>query len=134
MSLNSSGKLVTEEVKIFRGDPHEAYALIPPEIGRAPQTGTALSNGTSLTKDPERHALTFFHETRTFAHGMQAIRNGPPDGVLLTKSTKESSPSFPRLEIPPDLPKQTEINKSPATLFLVGVSHTIALDGTFDGI
>ena len=72
-------------MKIFHGDPHEAYILILPEIGRALQAGAALSKGTSLNKDPEKHALTFFHETRTFAHSTQAIANGPLNGVLLTE-------------------------------------------------
>lgn len=55
--------------------------------------------------------------------------------ILLTEAvrTEASSRSFPRLEIPRDLPRQTDGKQSPATLFFVGVSHTIALDGTPDG-
>lgn len=70
VSLNSRGSPVTEEVKIFHGDHHEAYVVIPPEIGHALQAGPLLTNNMSKHQDPERHALTFFHETKTFAHGM----------------------------------------------------------------
>jgi hypothetical protein len=45
----------------------------------------------------------------------------------------ESNPSFPRLEIPRDLPRQSSDNKSPATLWLDGKMHEITLNGTPDG-
>lgn len=69
VTLDSSGKPVTKEVKLSHGDPNESYVLIPPEIGYALQAGSVPSNGMSLREDPEKHALTFFHETKTFAHG-----------------------------------------------------------------
>ncbi|KAI9741254.1 MAG: hypothetical protein M1834_002970 [Cirrosporium novae-zelandiae] len=112
VALDSSGKPVTREVKLIHGNAGESYILIPPEIGFALQAGSIPSNDISLKKDSESYALTFFHETKTFVH--------------------ESSPGFPRLEIPQDLPRQTKTNKSPATLFLTGVSHEITLDGTPD--
>ncbi len=135
VSLDSHGSPVTEEVKIFHGDDHEAYVVIPPEIGYALQAGSLLTNNMSRYQDPERHALTFFHETKSFAHGMQPFRDCLLENVSLTEGvgTEATSPSFPRLEIPRDLPRQNDGNQSPATLFLVGVSHTIALDGTLDG-
>ena len=71
VTLDSSGKPVTEEVKLIHGDPNESYILIPPEIGYALHAGSVPSNGTSLVDDPKKHALTFFHETKTFAHGKQ---------------------------------------------------------------
>lgn len=43
------------------------------------------------------------------------------------------SASYPRLEIPQNLPRQTKANTSPATLYLFGATHTVALDGTPDG-
>lgn len=43
------------------------------------------------------------------------------------------SPSYPRLYIPNQIPRQTESNISPATLFLSGKMHEIVLDGTPDG-
>ena len=45
----------------------------------------------------------------------------------------EWSPAYPRLEIPVDLPRQSSGDSSPATLYVQGVSHSIALDGTPDG-
>ena len=45
----------------------------------------------------------------------------------------ESNPSFPRLKILRDLPRQSTDNKSPATLWLDGKMHEITLNGTPDG-
>lgn len=42
--------------------------------------------------------------------------------------------SYPRLYVPSQMPRQTESNTSPATLFLSGKMHEIVLDGTLDGI
>lgn len=43
------------------------------------------------------------------------------------------SSSYPRLYVPSQLPRQTELNASPATLFSSGKMHEIVLDGTLDG-
>ena len=43
------------------------------------------------------------------------------------------SSSYPRLEIPQDLPRQSNANTSVATLHAYGVTHAITLDGTPDG-
>jgi hypothetical protein len=50
-----------------------------------------------------------------------------------TPHSTESNPSFPRLEIRRDLPRQSGDNKSPATLWLDGKMHEITLNGTPDG-
>jgi hypothetical protein len=71
VALDSSGKPVKEEVKLIHGDPNESYVLIPPEIGYALQAGSVPSNGIPLVDDPEKHALTFYHATNTFANGKQ---------------------------------------------------------------
>ncbi|OJD13780.1 hypothetical protein AJ78_05788 [Emergomyces pasteurianus Ep9510] len=42
------------------------------------------------------------------------------------------SSSYPRLYVPSQIARQTELNTSPATLFLSGKMHEIVLDGTFD--
>lgn len=42
--------------------------------------------------------------------------------------------SYPRLYAPSQIPRQTESNTSPATLFLSGKMYEIVLDGTDDGI
>lgn len=47
-------------------------------------------------------------------------------------SMLESS-SYPRLHVPIEMPRQTEHNTSPATLYLSGCMHEIVLDGTSDG-
>ncbi len=41
--------------------------------------------------------------------------------------------SYPRLYIPNQIPRQTNLDTSPATLFLSGKMHEIVLDGTNDG-
>ncbi|KAF2789620.1 hypothetical protein K505DRAFT_352449 [Melanomma pulvis-pyrius CBS 109.77] len=112
-NLGPDGTLVTKEVSIHVGDPGEAYILIPTEVGYALQAGSYLTNSSSaLPKRPDRFALSYFHDTQHFA--------------------VDSSPGCPRLVIPQQLPCQSAANTSSATLYLYGVMHTIALDGTPD--
>ncbi|OCL08852.1 hypothetical protein AOQ84DRAFT_388553 [Glonium stellatum] len=112
-NLEPDGTLVTKEVSIRVGNPGEAYVLIPTEVGYALQAGSYLTNSLSaLPKRPDRFALSYFHDTQHFA--------------------LDSSPSCPRLVIPQQLPHQSAANTSRATLYLYGVMHTIALDGTAD--
>jgi hypothetical protein len=47
--------------------------------------------------------------------------------------TAADKPSFPRLVIPRNLPKQSAGNQSPAKLWLYCKSNQITLDGAFDG-
>ncbi|KAJ5849880.1 hypothetical protein N7455_009736, partial [Penicillium solitum] len=42
--------------------------------------------------------------------------------------------SYPRLYVPGQIPRQTELNISPATLFMGGKMHELVLDGTPDAI
>lgn len=69
-NYSSNGKLSTSEVSIRVGDPQEAYVMIPPEVGRALQAGGFLSNSSAPTHISDRYALTFFHDTQHFAHGI----------------------------------------------------------------
>ncbi|KAF2788604.1 hypothetical protein K505DRAFT_314615 [Melanomma pulvis-pyrius CBS 109.77] len=111
--LGSGGTLVTEEVSIRVGDPEEAYICVPTEVGYALQASGPLTNSSSaLSKRLDRFALTYFHDTRHFALDL--------------------SPGCPRLVIPQQLPRQSTANTSPATLYLYGLMHQIALDGTPD--
>lgn len=130
-NLWPDGTLVTKEVSIQVGNPGEAYVLIPTEIGYALQAGSYPSNSSStLPKRPDRFALSYFHDTQHFALGKR-----PPSHfwLLLISESSDSSPGCPRLVIPQQLPHQSTANTSPATLYLYGVMHTIALDGTPDG-
>ncbi|KAF9730013.1 hypothetical protein PMIN01_11946 [Paraphaeosphaeria minitans] len=112
-NVGPDGTLVTEEVSIRVGDPGEAYVLIPTEVGNALRAGSRLSNSSSAFLERlDRFKMSFFHDTQHFA--------------------SESSPSCPRLVISQQLPRQSNANISPATLYLYGVMHTIALDGTPD--
>ncbi|KAF2806082.1 uncharacterized protein BDZ99DRAFT_395094 [Mytilinidion resinicola] len=111
--LQPDGAVVTKEVFIRVGDPGEAYVLIPTEVGYALKAGSCLASSSSaLPKRPDRFPLSYFHNTQHFA--------------------LDSSPGCPRLVIPQQLPHQSTANTSPATLYLYGVMHTIALDGTPD--
>ncbi|EFQ91164.1 hypothetical protein PTT_12075 [Pyrenophora teres f. teres 0-1] len=107
------GIVVNKKVSIAIGDPGEAYVCIPAEIGYALQASRSLARNPSTPPNrPDRLALSYFHDTQHFA--------------------LDSSPDCPRLVIPQQLPRQSTGNTSPATLYLYGVNHTIALDGTAD--
>lgn len=74
--------------------------------------------------------LTFYHDVQHFSSGGLSR--------LVTKSLNRAlsnleSASYPWLEIPQNLPRQSNSNTSPATLYLFGATHTIVLDGTPDG-
>ncbi|KAF2785873.1 hypothetical protein K505DRAFT_330726 [Melanomma pulvis-pyrius CBS 109.77] len=112
-NLQPDGTVVTKEVSIRVGNPREAYVLIPTEVGNALQASSSLTNNLSaLPKRLDRVALSYFHDTQHFA--------------------LDSLPGYPRLVIPQQLPRQSAANTSRATLYLYGVMHTIALDGTAD--
>lgn len=104
------GNLVTRKVPIIVGDPGEAYVLIEPGIGSALRAASPFASA-SAARAEDRCKLTFFHDSRHFGY--------------------ESS-SYPRLYVPCQIPRQTESNTSPATLFLSGKMHEIVLDGTVD--
>ncbi|KAF2864669.1 hypothetical protein BDV95DRAFT_508914 [Massariosphaeria phaeospora] len=112
-NLGPEGTFVTKEVSIRVGDPGEAYVVIPTEVGYALQAGSCLTTRSSaLPNRPDRFPLSYFHDTQHFA--------------------LDTSSSCPRLVVPQPLPRQSAANTSPATLYLYGVMHTIALNGTPD--
>ncbi|KAF1849437.1 uncharacterized protein K460DRAFT_280532 [Cucurbitaria berberidis CBS 394.84] len=111
--LGPEGKLVKKEISIRVGDPGDAYVCIPTDVGYALQASGRLAHSSpALPKRLDRLALSYFHDTQHFA--------------------LDSSPGCPRLVVPQQLPHQSTANISPATLYLYGVMHTIALDGTND--
>ncbi|MCJ1345139.1 hypothetical protein MMC31_003344 [Peltigera leucophlebia] len=103
ITLDAQGLRVTRKTNVWMGDPHEAFVLVPKEIGDA-------MKGSS---QDEICSLIFHHDSKHFS---------------------SKSASYPRLEIPHDLPRQSNANTSPATLYLFGVNHTVALDGTPDAV
>ncbi|KAK0112354.1 hypothetical protein ONS96_014926 [Cadophora gregata f. sp. sojae] len=111
-TITPQGTPITRDIEIWLGEPAEAYVMFDPEISKAFQTSAIANGGCSLTQDLELCPLNFHHDTRHFSH--------------------TSSP-YPRLEIPQDLPRQSDGNTSRATLHGYGVTHAITLDGTADG-
>ncbi|KAJ5097241.1 hypothetical protein N7456_007962 [Penicillium angulare] len=122
-NYDSSGNLITKKIPITIGNIEETFVLIKPDIGyelnaASPDSTTSLLSSSLTDTAEERYTckLTFFHDSRHFGFGYF--------------NSRESS--YPRLYIPNQLPRQTEMNTSPATLFMGGVMHEIALDGTPD--
>ncbi|KND88058.1 hypothetical protein TOPH_07252 [Tolypocladium ophioglossoides CBS 100239] len=111
ITLDAKGSLTKRELDIFIGDPHQTYITFGKDVGFAMNSTIVKQTGMCLASDPEKVPLTFFHDTRHFAH----------DAV-----------PYPRIVIKQDLPRQNETNMSPATLWLWGASHSITLDGTPD--
>ncbi|KAJ5516109.1 hypothetical protein N7527_007669 [Penicillium freii] len=105
INYNTSGNLVTRKVPVMIGDPGETYMLIEQEVGSALCATTAANV-------EYRYKLTFFHDSQHFGFGLT---------------------SYPRLYAPSQIPRQTELNTSPATLFIGGKMHHLVLDGTPDG-
>ncbi|KAJ5679092.1 hypothetical protein N7462_007336 [Penicillium macrosclerotiorum] len=106
------GNLTTKKVPVFVGkNPEDAYVMIETTVGQVfrdcrPKTSKALRTPEDQCK------LAFYHDTQHFGFAEPA--------------------SYPRLYLPSQLPRQSDSNVSPATLWLTGKTHQIVLDGTQD--
>ena len=69
ITLSAQGSLASRNVDVWLGEPHEAYVLLPTDIGNAMRAGCAWQDGLCLVADPQTCALTFYHDTQHFAHG-----------------------------------------------------------------
>ena len=69
VTKDTHGSLESRIVNVWLGDPHEAFTLIPPEIGNAFKAAQLWQSGSTMTKDPDICPLTFYHNTHHFAHG-----------------------------------------------------------------
>jgi hypothetical protein len=75
VNLGADGRLVTTQYPIIIGEPHEAYVMIPVEVGRAFQAvaATHQSPGFRVRHSEIKRPLWFFHETKHFAHGIEGL-------------------------------------------------------------
>ena len=75
VTLGANGQLVTTQHPITIGDPHEAYVIIPVEVGRVFQAVAATHQKPSFgVRNSEiKRPLWFFHETKHFAHGIEGL-------------------------------------------------------------
>jgi hypothetical protein len=122
-------------VPVIIGEPGETYVLIETEVGSAFRAASPFISA-SAASAKDRCKLTFFHDSQHFGFGMLSVCES-----LKSYSAKANSlfsflgsTSYPRLYIPNQLPRQTELDTSPATLFMGGKMHELVLDGTPDGI
>ena len=125
------GNLVTRKVPVVIGNPGETYVLVESGVGSALRAASPFPS-VSAARAEDRCKLTFFHDSQYFGFGKLSVRGGCLSG--LTVCSMPESSSYPRLYVPCQIPRQTESNTSPATLFLSGKMHEIVLDGTLDGI
>ncbi|KAJ5159053.1 uncharacterized protein N7500_008704 [Penicillium coprophilum] len=109
---NTGGNLVTRKVPVVVGDPGETFVLIEQEVGSALRAASPFISVSAASAE-YRCKLTFFHDSQHFGFGPT---------------------SYPRLYAPSQIPRQTELNTSPATLFMGGKMHHLVLDGTPDAI
>lgn len=70
ITRDHQGSLVTQKVDVDLGQAHEAFTMIPKEIGLAFRAGIPSASLSTLSpKDPDKCPLTFYHGSRYFAHG-----------------------------------------------------------------
>ncbi|RSL48128.1 hypothetical protein CEP51_015676 [Fusarium floridanum] len=112
VTLNTNGSLETRKLNVITGDPHEAYVIVDQDVGFALRSAIVKQARSSLASDAEKVPLAFHHESQHFAHDIEP---------------------YPRIVLEHDLPRQSPGDKSPATLWLWGATHSITLDGTTDG-
>lgn len=131
ITSDASGNLATTKVPVFIGNPGETYVLIGTGVGTALCAASPFTS-TSAASAEDRCKLTFFHDSQHFGFGLMPFC--PIFRAIINSFLSLlESPSYPRLYVPSQMPRQTELNTSPATLFLGGKMHQIALDGTPDG-
>ncbi|CAG8159406.1 unnamed protein product [Penicillium salamii] len=130
---DTRGNLVTRKVPIFIGNPGETYILIEKEVGSALRAASPFIS-TSAASAEDRCKLTFFHDSQHFGFGTFSVCERFYSIEVNIFFSLLGSSSYPRLYIPNQMPRQTELNTSSATLLLDGKMHEIVLDGTPDGI
>jgi|SRR5271155_659101 len=75
VNIGANGQLVRTQHPINIGEPHEAYVMIPVEVGRVFQAAatTHQSPGFDIPNSEIKRPLWFFHETKHFAHGIEGL-------------------------------------------------------------
>jgi hypothetical protein len=75
INLGANGQLDTTQHPITIGEPHEAYVMIPVEVGRVFQAVAVTHQNPSFgVRNSEiKCPLWFFHETKHFAHGIEGL-------------------------------------------------------------
>lgn len=126
--MNTQGSPATEQVKVWLGEPHEAYVMVPKHIGRVIEAACAPYGSSAHIAGPDTYPLIFDHKSRHFVHSKFSF-------IVILEPILSSTPvamPFPRLTIPQDLPHQSNAPTSPATLFVCGPTDIITLNGTSD--
>ncbi|KAI6603336.1 hypothetical protein MCOR04_001738 [Pyricularia oryzae] len=109
--VDSKGSVITREIEVTVGEPTEAFVMLDKSEGFSIKRAINEQIGLSLTADPGKVPLIFYHNGYHFAH---------------------QSVPYPRLILDQDFPRQTSTNASPATLWTWGATHCITLNGTED--
>ncbi|CAG8217649.1 unnamed protein product [Penicillium salamii] len=129
---DAGGNLVTRKVPVIIGNPGETYVLIEQGVGSALRAASPFTLASAASAE-DRCKLTFFHDSQHFGFGKLSLCESFMQPMLTICFSLLGSSSYPRLYVPSQIPRQTELNTSPATLFLGGKMHEIVLDGTLDG-
>lgn len=132
ITYNARGNLVTRKVPVIVGDPGETYVLIEQEVGSALRAATPFMSASAASAE-YRCKLTFSHDSQHFGFGTLLECESLMQPSLTRLLLLLGSTSYPRLYTPSQIPRQTELNTSPATLFIGGKMHHLVLDGTPDG-
>lgn len=68
ITISAQGSMTSRNVNVWLGEPHQAFVLLPTDIGNAMKVGCAWQDGLCLVADPQIYTLTFYHDTQHFAH------------------------------------------------------------------
>lgn len=130
--VDSKGSVITREIEVTVGEPTEAFVMLDKSEGFSIKRAINEQIGLSLTADPGKVPLIFYHNGYHFAH-RGSIH--PQFSNVYTKTNmyfQQESVPYPRLILDQDFPRQTSTNASPATLWTWGATHCITLNGTED--
>lgn len=128
-TLDARGQVLSQEIDIWVGDPHEAYIVIPTEVGHAIEKAILpdkLSN--------DKYPMVWNHAKRLFTCSkLYPLSHTRRDTVadLRARNYVDAAPWL-KLSAPQDLHKEGSGAASPATLYRLPAVYSIVLDGTFD--
>ncbi|KAJ5796190.1 uncharacterized protein N7518_004730 [Penicillium psychrosexuale] len=112
---DTRGNLVTRKVPVIVSDPGETYVLIEQGVGSTLRAASPFISASAASAE-DSYQLTFFHDSVRESYSAEAN----------SLFSLLGSTSYPRLYVPSQISRQTELNISPATLFIGGKIHHLS--------
>lgn len=128
---DAAGDLASKQIDIFIGDPGEAYVMFSKSISSDFTAGMLDHKDVLPEVDLAGLPLVFQHNGNYFAQGW--CPHILPWFSSRSTMVYTAAEMYPRITISQDMPRQSDSQQSPATLWGGAASDCITLNGTADG-